>query len=231
MTVAAMVAWAMAQQGKGYSEMPGLRCGPNSFDCSGLVYQACVNGNVRPPGGTGIGCSTTYSQWADKDTNGNVLIPAGSAFELGDLIYFDNGDGGPQPGHVGISLGDGTMINALNTQYGVLVCPESWGGTAMGGIRVPADPGNVTLVKNWIKDGVKGAWEGIAGALDAGGSLAGNNPLNSAASGAAAMGQLGKIAGKLSDPAFTKRVGKAALAGLVGLVALLTLREGMNANE
>jgi hypothetical protein len=49
------------------------------------------------------------------------------------LIYFDTGSGA-QPGHTAISLGDGTMVNAYDTQAGVITCPQSQGGTPMGGI-------------------------------------------------------------------------------------------------
>jgi cell wall-associated NlpC family hydrolase len=131
-----MVDWALGKVGDPYTQSHPGRCGPNSFDCSGLVYSACVAVGLRPPGGTESGCNTTFTQWPDSSSNGNTLIPA-PPFKKGDIIYFNNGSGEQQPGHTGISLGDGTMVNALDTQYGVITCPESWGGTPMGAIRLP----------------------------------------------------------------------------------------------
>lgn len=221
-----MVAWAMAQVGKGYSEAPGLRCGPNSYDCSGLVYKACVNGNVRPPGGTGVGCTTTYSQWADRNNHGNQEIGGVGPFAAGVLVYFNNGDGGTQPGHVGISLGDGTMVSALGTDYGVIVSPLSYGGTPMGGIAVVDGSSNATLTKSWIGDigsAVVGSIPGAGPALSILGG--GSNPISGAEN---ALKGIDKIASDLLNPNFMKRVGKGALAGLVGLVALLVIREGMS---
>jgi hypothetical protein len=134
-----MVKWALSQDGKAYSEASGKRCGPDSFDCSGFAYSACVAANLRPPGGTtgGCGSSDTYTQWPDRSSNGNTAIKGSGPFVKGDLIYFNNGAGGAQPGHVGIAIDSTSMINALNTQYGVLQCPISWGGTPMGAIRLP----------------------------------------------------------------------------------------------
>jgi hypothetical protein len=60
----------------------------------------------------------------------------------GDLIYFDNGQGGAQPGHVGISLGDGNMVNALNPAYGVCTIDIKGGGTPMGAIRLVGSTGD-----------------------------------------------------------------------------------------
>lgn len=230
MSLQSMVEWALAQQGKSYSEAPGLRCGPNSFDCSGLVYKACVNGGVRPPGGTGIGCTTTFSQWADRNSNGNTLV---SEFPTGTLVYFDNGDGGPQPGHVGISLGDGTMINALNTQYGVLVCPVSYGGTPMGGIVPPESGSNVQLTGQWVKDQLTGfnIPDPLGGVLSDpfGGPSAVVGGVSSAVSAVEGfVSGIDKIAGKLGDPTFMRRVGKGALAGLLGLVSVFILKEGIS---
>lgn len=232
MSIPDMVAWALAQVGKSYSEMPGIRCGPNSFDCSGLVYKACVNGNVRPPGGTGAGCSTTFSQWADRGSDGNQEVPGNGQFPFGCLVYFDNGAGGPQPGHVGISLGDGTMVNALNTESGVLVCPISYGGTPMGGI-IPAElTGTGAVVGSAISDTTSAILArfnipipipGIG--IIPGGSV---DPLSAIKGVTDTFSNLDKLLGHFSDPNWTKRIGKGALAGLVGLAALLIIREGMS---
>lgn len=215
-----MVTWAMSQVGKGYSEVPGERCGPNKYDCSGFVYNACTHANIRPPGGISLTCSTTFTQWPDRNSNGNTFVPGGS-FLMGDLIYFNNGDGGAQPGHVGISLGDGTMVNALNTQYGVLVCPQNYGGTPMGAIRLP---GAVTLTKASLGSIGKDIGGMVGNYLFPGSGAGIGSSLGGLVS---TFGNLDKIATKFNDPAFTKRVGKGALAGGIGVVALFIIRGGL----
>lgn len=136
-----MVAWAVSKVGDPYTQAHPGRCGPNSFDCSGLVYAACTANGIRPPGGTGAGCGTTYTQWADRNSNGNTLIDGKGPFQKGDLLYFDNGAAEAQPGHTGIAIDATHMVNALNTQYGVITCEISWGGTVMGAIRLPGSGG------------------------------------------------------------------------------------------
>jgi cell wall-associated NlpC family hydrolase len=128
-----MVNWALSQVGKGYSEAQGVRCGPDKYDCSGFVYTACIKAGIRPPGGVQSSCTDTYIQWADKDSNGNKSVGPNGPFAKGVLIYF-NTNQGAQPGHTAISLGDGTMVNALDTQAGILTCLQNQGGTPMGGI-------------------------------------------------------------------------------------------------
>jgi cell wall-associated NlpC family hydrolase len=128
-----MVSWALSQVGKGYSEGAGVRCGPDKYDCSGFVYTACKQAGIRPPGGIQSSCTTTFTQWPDRNSNGNTEVQP--PFAKGVLIYF-NTSSGAQPGHTAISLGDGTMVNALDTQYGIITCPQSWGGTPMGGISL-----------------------------------------------------------------------------------------------
>lgn len=211
-----MVNFALAQQGKTYSEAAGVRCGPNSYDCSGLVYASCVHANIRPPGGTAF-CSTTFIQWADRSTNGNTAIPASGPFPYGSLIYFNTGSGA-QPGHVGISLGDGTMMNALDTQSGVLVCPQTYGGTPMGGIALSGSIG-LTSFLGTLGGAVGGYVLGPAGnAIGSNASLGGL---------ISSLQNADKIAGFFQNPASMKRVGKGALAGALGIVAVFVLRGGL----
>lgn len=231
--VEAMVSFAMAQQGKGYSEAPGKRCGPNSYDCSGLVFASCVHAGIRPPGGignvlSGMLCSTTFTQWAGRNAGGNTLINPGGEYALGDLVYFDNGDGHEQPGHVGISLGNGSMVSALNTEYGIAVSPISWGGKDWGAIRLAGSMGTQATLTSAIGD-ITHAVGGIVAGIPVVGSIVGGaSDVASGLSGVVkTFGQFDKIASHLSDPNFTKRVGKGALAGLLGLAALLILRGGL----
>ncbi len=73
---------------------------PAGFDCSGFVqYVYGKNGyNLT---------RTTYTQWAKDGVD-----VAREDLEPGDLIYFGYGD---SPSHVGIYVGDGTMIHSPRT--------------------------------------------------------------------------------------------------------------------
>jgi peptidoglycan hydrolase-like protein with peptidoglycan-binding domain len=93
----ALVAFAQQQLGKPY--VRGGK-GPNSFDCSGLVYYALNNSGI----GVHIGYMTSGG-WA-----GSSYPRVNSISELrkGDIVCFR--------GHVGIYLGNGTMVDASSTQ-------------------------------------------------------------------------------------------------------------------
>ena len=112
--------------------------GPDSFDCSGLVYAV-----FRDTGYfyiIGDGAARTVDQIAavfaargDEDTQN---------LELGDLITFGNTDGYPAYQHIGIYVGqtnndgvpnaDGWVVNALNEQYGVV---ENKVGSLIPGVQ------------------------------------------------------------------------------------------------
>ncbi|MGI6153602.1 MAG: peptidoglycan-binding protein, partial [Christensenellaceae bacterium] len=106
-SVESMISVAMAQVGKPY--VRGGK-GPDSFDCSGLVYYALS------ASGNGIGYMTSGG-WA-----GSSYAYIGSLGELqrGDIICFS--------GHVGIYLGDGMMVDASSSKGQVVVrnCTGSW---------------------------------------------------------------------------------------------------------
>lgn len=98
------------------------------FDCSGLVaWAAGVAGIDGIPHGS-------VAQFAATSP---TAMPT-----PGDLVFFDNGDGGPQPGHVGIvaNVGGSTMIDAPHT--GALVRMEGVAGFGpiMGYGRLPGTP-------------------------------------------------------------------------------------------
>ncbi len=91
------IAYAEAQLGKPY-QWGGT--GPDSFDCSGLVMMAYRSAGVYIP-------RTSQEQWA-----WGPQVPA-SQVEPGDLVFFVGGDGTPTaPGHVGIVIGKGMMIES-----------------------------------------------------------------------------------------------------------------------
>lgn len=91
--IEAAISFALAQQGKRYV---WATSGPNTYDCSGLVYRAFEHAGM-----SFRGRPTTYS-----------LVGMGTAvsrgeLRRGDLIF-------PHPGHVQIYLGGGQVIEAAN---------------------------------------------------------------------------------------------------------------------
>ena len=76
--------------------------GPNSFDCSGLVYYCLKQAGSN----RGRYNAAGYSQVSDWEK-----ITSMSSLEKGDLLFFYN-DSKTKVGHVGIYIGSGTMIDA-----------------------------------------------------------------------------------------------------------------------
>jgi len=102
------IAFAEAQLGKPYQ---WGATGPDQFDCSGLVMMAYRSAGVLIP-------RTSQEQWA-----WGPQIPASEA-EPGDLVFFVGADGTPtSPGHVGIVIGGGKMIEAYATGFPIRVAP------------------------------------------------------------------------------------------------------------
>lgn len=106
------VALAEQQVGKPYV---WATAGPSTFDCSGLVYwlasqilEVTLDPSLR----------SSYDQWADDSFGTRLKI--GARMEAGDLLFYDSEDNGTA-GHVGIYVGDGHMVNALNQDAGVVV--------------------------------------------------------------------------------------------------------------
>ncbi len=116
----AAVAFAEAQLGKPY-QWGGT--GPDSFDCSGLVMEAYR--------AAGIGIPRTSQQqffWGPR-------IPA-SQVQPGDLVFFPGSDGTVSaPGHVGLVIGGGLMIEAYATGFPIRVAP--YGGRDPVGFTRP----------------------------------------------------------------------------------------------
>lgn len=103
--VAQAIAFARAQIGKPYV---WASTGPNSYDCSGLVYRAFQAAgykfNGRPTTYTLVGMGTGV-------TKANI--------QPGDLVF-------PDAGHVQIYTGNGMIIEAPHTGANVREVPE-WG--------------------------------------------------------------------------------------------------------
>jgi cell wall-associated NlpC family hydrolase len=107
-TVASAIAFARAQLSKPYL-WGGT--GPDAFDCSGLVMMSYRNASVNIP-------RTSEEQWVW----GPRIAPGHE--EPGDLIFFAGSDGTTtSPGHVGMVIGHGMMIEAFATGFPIRIAP------------------------------------------------------------------------------------------------------------
>ena len=97
---AAAVSYAMAQVGKAY--VWGA-AGPSSFDCSGLTMAAWQQAGVSLPHSSSaqMGSGTPVSQ---------------SQLQPGDLVFYYS-----PVSHVGMYIGNGKIVNALNPSVGVKI--------------------------------------------------------------------------------------------------------------
>ena len=95
----AVVGWAEQQLGKPYR---WAAAGPDSFDCSGLTMDALAQ----------AGIAVTHNANAQlRQTGANPV--AEDHLVAGDLVFFAGSDGTlTAPGHVGIYVGDGEIIDA-----------------------------------------------------------------------------------------------------------------------
>lgn len=101
-----VIAFARAQLGKPYQ---WGATGPDAFDCSGLAMMAYRTAGITIP-------RTSQAQWAYGQR-----IPASQA-QPGDLVFFAGSDGTmTAPGHVGIIIGNGLMIDAPQTGTNVQI--------------------------------------------------------------------------------------------------------------
>ena len=123
--VAAAITFAEQQLGKPYL-WGGT--GPDAFDCSGLVMMAYRAAGINI-------ARTSQAQWATE-----TRIPA-SQVQPGDLVFFAGSDGTvTDPGHVGLVIGNGKMIEAYATGFpirmssyndrGAIGFTEPWAGAA-----------------------------------------------------------------------------------------------------
>jgi cell wall-associated NlpC family hydrolase len=94
--MAAVIAFARAQIGKAY--VSGAE-GPGAFDCSGFTKSAYARAGIRLPHSSGAQAARAHTI-------------SRSAARPGDLVV--------GPGHVGLYMGDGMMIDAGNRRTGVV---------------------------------------------------------------------------------------------------------------
>ncbi|MBO0775063.1 MAG: C40 family peptidase, partial [Actinobacteria bacterium] len=108
-----VIGFARQQLGKPY-QWGGT--GPDAFDCSGLVMMAYRAAGIPIP-------RTSQAQWA-----WGPHIPASQA-QPGDLVFFAGSDGTrASPGHVGLVIGHGLMIEAYATGYPIRIAPYTGRG-------------------------------------------------------------------------------------------------------
>ena len=106
--VSTVIAYAEQQLGKPYV-WGGT--GPDGFDCSGLVMMAYRAAGIVIP-------RTSQEQWSW----GPRIKP--SQVEPGDLVFFAGSDGTQtSPGHVGLVIGGGKMIEAFATGFPIRIAP------------------------------------------------------------------------------------------------------------
>jgi peptidoglycan DL-endopeptidase CwlO len=115
-TASEAIAYARAQIGKPYEYGAA---GPDAFDCSGLMMRAFQAAGIDIP-------RTSEQQYAWGSP-----IPA-SQVRPGDLVFFTGDPIDPPPGHVGIVVGPGMMIDALETGTPVQEQPFSAAGIPTG---------------------------------------------------------------------------------------------------
>jgi cell wall-associated NlpC family hydrolase len=107
--VATAIGYALAQLGKPYI-WGGT--GPAGYDCSGLVMMAYRAAGIDLP-------RTTFQQ---VDAGEPVYSAAG--LEPGDLLFTPGSDGTAEdPGHVGMYIGSGLVIQAPQTGMDIMITP------------------------------------------------------------------------------------------------------------
>ena len=132
--VSSVIAYAESQLGKPYL-WGGT--GPDAFDCSGLVMEAYLAAGIDIP-------RTSEQQWAW----GPRISP--SQVEPGDLVFFAGGDGTvSSPGHVGLVIGRGKMIEAYAPGFPIRVASFGTSAAAAG------DSQPVGFTRPWAHPGVK----------------------------------------------------------------------------
>ncbi|HEY0718319.1 MAG TPA: C40 family peptidase [Streptosporangiaceae bacterium] len=131
--VAQAISYAQQQIGKPYL-WGGT--GPDAFDCSGLMMMAYQAAGIDIP-------RTSQAQFAWGPS-----VPA-SQVEPGDLVFFAGSDGtATDPGHVGLVIGGGKMIEAYATGFPLRV--SSYGSASAAG----GDTQVVGFTRPWAHAGV-----------------------------------------------------------------------------
>jgi NlpC/P60 family len=95
--------------------------GPNSFDCSGLTMMAWAQAGVP------------LDHYTGDQLNEGTPVAGYAAVSPGDLVLIPGSDGTlADPGHVGIFIGYGLVLSAVDPQQGVIV--QTWANFTAGGL-------------------------------------------------------------------------------------------------
>jgi cell wall-associated NlpC family hydrolase len=129
--------------------------GPDAFDCSGLVMMAYRAAGINID-------RTSQQQWASEQK----ISPA--QVQPGDLVFFAGSDGTPTaPGHVGLVIGKGKMIEAYATGFPVRISTFGTATSAPGLAKI------VGFTRPWAHAGVALSAKAAAGAPGAPGAPGG----------------------------------------------------------
>ena len=113
-----VITYAIAKLGDAY--VWGA-AGPNSFDCSGLTMMAWAQAGV------------VLDHYTGDQLNEGTPVAGYAAISPGDLVLIPGSDGTlADPGHVGIFIGDGLVLSAVDPQQGVIV--QTWANFTAGGL-------------------------------------------------------------------------------------------------
>ena len=102
---AAVAAYAMQFIGNPY--VWGGTSLTNGIDCSGFTMQVYAHFGVR----------LSHSSWAQRSAGTAV---SASEAQPGDLVFYQS-SGSASGGHIGIYIGNGQMVSALGTKWGICV--------------------------------------------------------------------------------------------------------------
>ncbi|SEF36884.1 Cell wall-associated hydrolase, NlpC family [Amycolatopsis pretoriensis] len=123
----AAVGFALGQLGKPY--VWGAK-GPDAYDCSGLMLAAWAAAGIGIPAGT-------ISQ-----AHAGHAVSSLEQVQPGDLLFIPGSRGTAQvPRHVGMYAGHGLIVDAYDTDTGVILEPLSAWTSKIVAIRRIADPG------------------------------------------------------------------------------------------
>ncbi len=116
--------------------------GPDTIDCSGLVFRAFSNASeLGQVGGSRLRAAGYLRWFAQRD----LLTTDVEQAERGDLVIYGAGE------HIGIYLGDGRVISALVTGVmvhslaGITIPPTGFLAVDWSGKRGPFKPGHIVL--------------------------------------------------------------------------------------
>ena len=95
--------------------------GPTAFDCSGLTMMAWAQAGVQ------------LDHYTGDQINEGTPVAGYATISPGDLVLIPGSDGTlANPGHVGIYIGYGLVLSAVDPQQGVIV--QTWANFVAGGL-------------------------------------------------------------------------------------------------